>query len=68
MLQRNLTKIEGNVTELEAKLKHEQDKFKMYNKDLKEAEKRCACYVTPNVQHAWWACLVFERIMSSLVL
>ena len=26
--------------ELEAKLKYEQDKFKTYNKDLKEAEKR----------------------------
>ena len=39
-MQRNLTKIEGNVRELEAKLKHEQDKFKTYNKDLKEAEKR----------------------------
>ena len=40
MVQRNLTKIESNVTQLEAKLKHEQDKFKTYNKDLKEAEKR----------------------------
>ena len=39
-VQRNLTKIEGNVRELEAKLKHEQDKFKTYNKDLKEAENR----------------------------
>ena len=39
-MQRNLNKIEGNVKELEAKLKHEQDKFKTYNKDLKEAEKR----------------------------
>lgn len=42
-MQRNLTKIEGNVRELEAKLKHEQDKFKTYNKDLKEAEKRYIC-------------------------
>lgn len=41
-VQRNLTKIEGNVRELEAKLKHEQDKFKTYNKDLKEAENRYA--------------------------
>lgn len=40
MVQRNLTKIEGNVGELEAKLKHEQEKFKTYNKDLKEAEKK----------------------------
>ena len=42
-MQRNLTKIEGNVRELEAKLKHEQDKFKSYNKDLKEAENRHVC-------------------------
>ncbi len=40
MVQRNLTKIEGNVGDLEAKLKHEQEKFKTYNKDLKEAEKK----------------------------
>ncbi len=40
MVQRNLTKIEGNVGELEAKLKHEQEKFQTYNKDLKEAEKK----------------------------
>ncbi|KAL0027544.1 hypothetical protein WJX77_009918 [Trebouxia sp. C0004] len=38
--QRNLTKIEGNVGDLDAKLKHEQEKFKTYNKDLKEAEKK----------------------------
>lgn len=42
-MQRNLTKIEGNVRELEAKLKHEQDKFKTYSKDLKEAENRHVC-------------------------
>ena len=42
LLQRNLNKIESNVVELEAKLKHEQEKFKTYNKDLKEAEKRYA--------------------------
>ena len=42
-VQRNLTKIEGNVRELEAKLKHEQDKFKTYNKDLREAENRHVC-------------------------
>ena len=42
VLQRNLNKIESNVAELEGKLKHEQEKFKTYNKDLKEAEKRCA--------------------------
>ena len=42
MLQRNLNKIESNVAELEGKLKHEQEKFKTYNTDLKEAEKRCA--------------------------
>lgn len=42
VLQRNLNKIESNVVELEAKLKHEQEKFKTYNKDLKEAEKRYA--------------------------
>ena len=40
MVQRNLTKVEGNVGELEAKLKHEQEKFKTYNKDLMEAEKK----------------------------
>lgn len=40
MVQRNLTKIEGNVGELEAKLKHEQENFKTYDKDLKEAEKK----------------------------
>ena len=28
--------------QLEAKLQHEQEKFKTYNKDLKEAEKRYA--------------------------
>ena len=31
------------MNELEAKLKHEQEKFKTYNKDLKEAENRCTC-------------------------
>lgn len=46
-VQRNLTKIEGNVRELEAKLKHEQDKFKTYNKDLKEAENRHADMAPP---------------------
>lgn len=40
MVQRNLTKIEGTAGELEAKLKHEQEKFKTYNMDLKEAEKK----------------------------
>lgn len=45
VLQRNLNKIESNVAELEAKLKHEQEKFKTYHKDLKEAEKRYALHV-----------------------
>ncbi|KAK9829009.1 hypothetical protein WJX72_003379 [[Myrmecia] bisecta] len=38
--QRNLDTIERNLTELEAKLKHEQDKFRDYNRDLKTAEER----------------------------
>lgn len=52
VVQRNLDKIESNVAELEAKLKHEQDKFKTYNKDLKEAEKRYAV-----CRPALWGCV-----------
>ena len=61
VLQRNLTKIEGNVSELEAKLKHEQEKFKTYNKDLKEAEKR---YVSRQLEaHLWSSALAYSESM-----
>ena len=40
-VQRNLAKSEASVTELEAKLKHEQEKFQSYGEDLKHAEARC---------------------------
>ena len=39
-VQRNLAKSEASVTELEAKLKHEQEKFQSYGEDLKQAEAR----------------------------
>ena len=45
VLQRNLNKIESNVAELEAKLKHEQEKCKTYNKDRKGAETRYALHM-----------------------
>jgi outer membrane murein-binding lipoprotein Lpp len=40
--QRNIDKITSNLAELEAKLKHEQEKFAAYNTDLQKAEQRCA--------------------------
>lgn len=40
-LQRNIDKIAGNLAELEAKLKHEQDKHAAFSEDLKAAEERC---------------------------
>ena len=39
-VQRNLTKSEASITELEAKLKHEQEKFQSYGEDLEKAEAR----------------------------
>ena len=39
-LQRNIDKIQSNLVELEAKLKHEQEKFQTYGQDLKDAEKK----------------------------
>ena len=41
LMQRNIDKIAGNLAELEAKLKHEQDKHAAYSADLKAAEERC---------------------------
>ncbi|EIE19557.1 RecF/RecN/SMC protein [Coccomyxa subellipsoidea C-169] len=38
--QRNIDKIASNLVELEAKLKHEQDKFQTYGQDLKDAESK----------------------------
>ena len=40
-MQRNIDKIAGNLAELEAKLKHEEDKHTAYSADLKAAEQRC---------------------------
>ena len=39
-VQRNIDKIASNLVELEAKLKHEQEKFQTYGQDLKDAEKK----------------------------
>ena len=49
-VQRNLAKSEASVTELEAKLRHEQEKFQSYGEDLKQAEARClARFCCPSV-------------------
>lgn len=40
--QRNIDKITENLTGLEAKLAHEQEKFRTYNEDLQTAEQKCA--------------------------
>lgn len=40
-VQRNLARSEASVTELEAKLRHEQEKFQSYGEALKQAEARC---------------------------
>ena len=42
-VQKNIDKIQSNLAELDARLKHEQGKFKSYNGDMQEAESRCAC-------------------------
>ncbi|BDA46592.1 Structural maintenance of chromosomes protein 4 [Coccomyxa sp. Obi] len=46
--QRNIDKIQSNLVELEAKLKHEQEKFQTYGQDLKDAEKK---YETERKEH-----------------
>ncbi|CAK0785709.1 hypothetical protein CVIRNUC_008920 [Coccomyxa viridis] len=38
--QKNIDKIQGNLAELEAKLKHEQEKFKSYSANMQDAETR----------------------------
>ena len=38
--QKNIDKIQSNLAELDAKLKHEQGKFKAYGADMQEAEAR----------------------------
>lgn len=42
-MQKNIDKIQSNLAELDARLKHEHGKFKTYNADMQEAEARCAC-------------------------
>ena len=44
-VQKNIDKIQSNLAELEARLKHEQAKFKNYNVDMQEAETRCICWL-----------------------
>ena len=39
-VQRNIDKIQGNLAELEAKLKHEQEKFESYSANMQDAETR----------------------------
>ena len=39
-VQKNIDKIQGNLAELEAKLKHEQEKFKSYSANMQDAETR----------------------------
>jgi hypothetical protein len=40
LVQINLEKISSNIEALEAKLVHEKAKFKDFNRDLKDAQKR----------------------------
>ena len=39
-VQKNIDKIQGNLAELEAKLKHEQEKFRSYSANMQDAETR----------------------------
>ena len=40
IVQKNIDKIQGNLAELEVKLKHEQEKFKSYSANMQDAETR----------------------------
>lgn len=55
-MQKNIDKIQSNLAELEARLKHEQAKFKNYNVDMQEAETRCVCWLPFPVCAPSWGC------------
>lgn len=55
-VQKNIDKIQSNLAELNARLKHEQGKFKTYNVDMQEAEIRYIPHLYHVILHSKARC------------